>query len=100
MAEGPARLQGLVKWFRGGTPGKGNGYGFIQADPPLATDVFFHLKDIRGWPAIPETGLPSDAPVTFLLENHVKGLRAKDVTAVVRGGDQDGNISVECGEAG
>jgi cold shock CspA family protein len=85
MAEGPARLQGLVKWFRGGTPGKGNGYGFIVADPPLASDVFFHLKDIRGYfeGKVPETGLPGDVLVTFLLEDHEKGLRAKDVAELL-----------------
>ena len=84
MVEGPSRLQGLVKWFKGGTPGKGNGYGFIVADPPLITDVFFHLKDIRGYldGKVGETGLPSDARVTFVLEDHEKGLRAKDVVTV------------------
>jgi cold shock CspA family protein len=83
------RLSGSVKWFRSGALGKGGGYGFIAADPPLPTDVFFHLTDMHGYGDCRIRELPANTAVTFELSYQdgvvPNRLRARDVVVTAPG---------------
>jgi CspA family cold shock protein len=66
------RETGHVKWFN-----EKKGFGFIVN--ARGDDIFVHYKDIQG------TGfrtLHDNQPVTYVLSEGAKGLKAEDVVAV------------------
>lgn len=68
------RETGYVKWFN-----EKKGFGFITSKSQEGSDIFVHYKDIQG------DGfktLHENEPVTFVLENGPRGLKAHEVIVV------------------